>query len=100
MFFNNTPIDEANLPDEFASFFSNKVQTIVREQSISNNVYNGTQKMVTQSSNFMLESDVLIAMKTLNIKNCEGHDRIPLKILNDGTQFLLKPLSILFMNSG
>ena len=35
-------------------------------------------------------------MNTLKNKNCEGHDRIPLRILHDGTQYLLKPLSILF----
>jgi hypothetical protein len=44
----------------------------------------------------MKENDVLIAMKSLKIKNCEGHDRIPLRILNDGIQFLLQPLSMLF----
>ena len=44
----------------------------------------------------MTENDVLVAMKTLKIKNCEGHDRLPLRILADGTRYLLKPLSKLF----
>ena len=51
MFLNNNPINDINLPDEFASFFQNKVQTIVREQTINENVYNGTQKMITENSN-------------------------------------------------
>ena len=44
----------------------------------------------------MTENDVLLAMKTLKNKNCEGHDQLPLRILADGTQYLLKPLSKLF----
>ena len=67
MFLNNNPINETNLPDKFASFFQNKVQTIVREQTINEIVYNGTQKMITENSNFMRENDVLVAMKSLKI---------------------------------
>ena len=44
----------------------------------------------------MMESNVLTALKFLKNKNCKGHDCIPLRILFDGTQFLLKPLSLLF----
>ena len=68
MFLNNNPVNETNLPDEFASFFKNKVQTIVHEQTINENVCNGTQKMITGNLNFMKENDVLIAMKSLKIK--------------------------------
>ena len=35
-------------------------------------------------------------MSTLKIKNCEGIDRIPLRILNEGAEILTKPLSKLF----
>ena len=61
MFRDNTPINEIDLPDEFASFFKNKVQKIVNEQVICNNVYNGKSKMNTSSVNFMRECDVQIA---------------------------------------
>ena len=32
-------------------------------------------------------------MKSLKIKNCEGFDRIPLKILNEGAEYLIKPMT-------
>ena len=32
-------------------------------------------------------------MKGLKIKNCEGFDRIPLRILTEGAEFLLKPIT-------
>ena len=46
----------------------------------------------------MTENDVLKAVKSLKSKNCEGHDRIPVRIISDGIQHLLKPLSYLFSN--
>ena len=92
MFKNNVHINDENLPDEFAEFFKLKVQNIVTEQTINNSVFNGTQKINSIEVDFMKESDVFKAMQTLKIKNCEGHDRIPLRILADGKQFLLKPL--------
>ena len=52
------------------------------------------KKVNSQNLNFMRESDVLTAMKSK--KNCVGHNRFPSRILSDGTQFLLKPMLILF----
>ena len=96
MFKNNLPIPTENLADEFAEFFKSKVQNIVTEQTVSNNVFNGTQKINSTNVDFMMEGDVLKAMNSLKVKNCEGHDRIPLRILADGKQFLLKPMAKLF----
>ena len=44
----------------------------------------------------MTENDVLIAIKSLKPKNCEGYDRMPVRIIFDGVSQLLKPLSYLF----
>ena len=44
----------------------------------------------------MTESDVLLAVKSLSLKNCEGHDRIPQKIIKDGIEWLKYPLAYLF----
>ena len=44
----------------------------------------------------MTENDVLKAVKSLKIKNCEGHDRIPQRALIDGIELLIKPLSVIF----
>ena len=96
MYRNGILIEPQNLPDEFASFFKDKVQNVVNNLVIDDNVYNGTRKINAENEDFMTENDVLIVMENLKTKNCEGHDRLPLRILADGTQFLIKPLSQLF----
>ena len=98
MFLNTTQINSDDLPDTFADFFKNKVQNIVNNQVIDDQIYNGKRKVNVNSVDFMTENDVLKAVKSLKSKNCEGHDRIPVRIISDGIQHLLKPLSYLFSN--
>ena len=40
--------------------------------------------------------DILMADKTLKTKNCEGHDRLPQRIIIDGINELIAPLTVLF----
>jgi hypothetical protein len=44
----------------------------------------------------MTEQDIIKVVKTIKTKNCEGHDRIPLRILTDGIMCLIHPLTKLF----
>ncbi len=44
----------------------------------------------------MTEDAVTECLKELKTKNCEGFDRIPMRILKDGALVLGRPLSILF----
>ena len=96
MFLNNIEVNPDDLPDTFASHFKEKIQRIVNDQVIDAHVFNGTQKVNTNNVNFMSESEILLAIKSLKPKNCEGHDRIPVRILIDGVDQLIKPLSYLF----
>ena len=98
MFENDEVIDKEKLPDTFAIFFQNKVKNIVNSQVINDQCYNGERKIVTQNNDFMTENDVLEAVKSLKTKNCEGYDRIPVRVICDGIAFLLKPLCYLFNN--
>ena len=41
----------------------------------------------------MTELNVRKCLKGLKIKNCEGVDRIPLRILNDGAEILTSPIT-------
>ena len=40
----------------------------------------------------MTEFDILQILKTLKIKNCEGFDRISLRVFNKGAEILIAPL--------
>ena len=96
MTLNNQQINPKDLPDTFAQFFLNKVSSIVNDQTIDQNVYNGLNKLVTVEHNFMTESDVLRAVTSLQNKTSEGHDRIPVRVIKDGITILIKPLTVLF----
>ena len=65
-------------------FFCIKITPIISETRISNNAYNGKKKVDHPNSFFMTESDILECLKNIKIKNCEGFDRIPQRILVDG----------------
>ena len=45
---------------------------------------------------FMSQSDVRECILSIKIKNCEGFDRIPQRILVDGIDHLVLPLAHLF----
>ena len=53
MTLNGVSINPSELPDAFASFFENKVQLIVNDQTIDDSVHNGTRKMWTTDHHFM-----------------------------------------------
>jgi hypothetical protein len=92
----NAMIPSKSIPDAFAMFFREKVESIVNEAAINDNVYNGKRKAVTTEVNFMSEADVEKCIKDIKIKNNEGFDRIPQRILVEGCTPLLPPLSALF----
>ena len=72
------------------------MQSIVNEQIISDTVHNGIHKIKSNKANFMTELDILKVIKMIKPKNCEGHDRIPKRILLDGISNLITPLATLF----
>ena len=93
---NNIPVNDIDLPNAFSDYFHNKVHTMRQNLAICPNVYNGKCKLIVDSKFFMSESDVDLAMSTLKSKNCEGFDRIPVKILYDARVILEKTLASLF----
>ena len=93
---NEIKINNTNLPTEFAKFFKNKIETINSNTQISNSVYNGTKKLDYPNSFFMTDGDIRECLCKIKIKNCEGFDRIPQRILVDGAEVLLTPLKDLF----
>ena len=86
----------SDLPDAFADFFESKVNSIVTEQLVDDSVHNGYRKLWTSNHHFMSIDNILEAVNSMKDKFCEGHDRIPQRILKDGIEWLKYPLSYLF----
>ena len=89
-------MDKENLPETFANFFKSKVETLARTCTTDDTVYNGARILEADEEFFMTELNILQILKNLKIKNCEGFDRIPLRIFNEGAEILAKPLAALF----
>ena len=80
----------------FARFFENKVKEITDSTLVDQQVYNGRRKIFATDEMFMSIHEVETCIKSIKIKNSEGHDRIPQRILVDGAFYLIPPLAKLF----
>ena len=89
---NSIPVEGSQISDCFAEFFDSKIKKIVDKVEIDNEVYNGRSKMDAGNLDFMTKSDIISCIKMLNIKNFEGYDRIPQRVLIDGIDLLINPL--------
>ena len=96
MSLNDNLIKNNDLPEAFANFFENKITQITSNTQISNNVYNRTKKVDHPNSFFMTDTDIRECRNNIKIKNCEGYDRIPKRILVDSANILAEPLRQLF----
>ena len=75
------PVEGSGISDCFAKFFDEKIKSMVEKVVIDNDVYNGKVKMVAGNLDFMTKSDIISCIKMLKVKNCEGYDRIPQRVL-------------------
>ena len=82
-----------DLPDRFAEYFDTKIKKVLEEVNIDENVYNGKRLIEDENKNFMDPASVKECIKNLKIKNSEGVDRIPQRILVDGVEILCEPIS-------
>ena len=83
-------------PTAFATFFKSKVEKLEEDLVVDPGVWNGEKIINSEEINFMTAERVTECLKELKTKNCEGYDRLPLRILKDGAPVLSKPLSTLF----
>jgi hypothetical protein len=93
---NGTEIPNKLLPNRIASFFDTKIKNVISQITLDESVYNGYKKLESQEGNFMSGPAVLACIKALKNTNSEGYDRIPQKILLDGSDILVRPLKGLF----
>ena len=93
---NGIKLTDINVPDAVASFFDNKVERLALSAQIDPNIYNGHRKIWCNAGFFMERDDIIKCVSTLKIKNAEGYDRIPQRIIKDGIDQLIDPLTHLF----
>ena len=84
MFESDEEILNECLADRFAAFFDNKIKKVLGDTKIDENVYNGTQKVNAENSFFMDRDSIEECIRSLSIKNSEGFDRIPQRVIVDG----------------
>ena len=96
MYRDGTLIEKNDLSENFAYFFDKNIQDLLLDTNINQSVYNGTQKVQTVESMFMDPTSVKEILRSLKIKNTEGFDRIPQRILVDGADILGDSLVGLF----
>jgi hypothetical protein len=96
MFRANEEIKSDKLAETFASYFDKKVKDIVDSVSIDESVFNGNKRINAENNFFMNKNDVYECLKSLKCKNSEGFDRIPQRILLDGAEILIDPLTSIF----
>ena len=96
MYENGNKLSPDGVASAFGDLFVKKVKLIVESTRINPQVHNGTQKIFNIESQPLSETDLLECINSLKIKNCEGYDRIPQRILSEGAMYLIKPLKGLF----
>ena len=96
MLHENVEIPPDKLSNYFAEFFNNKIKNALDSTQINQNVYNGKRKVISNNKMFMGQNEILECVNSIKIKNCEGHDRIPQRILVDGIDHLIGSLTQLF----
>ena len=95
MFLQNEKINADQVPDQFANHFDAKIRNILENVSINDEVYNGIKKINGNNHHFMDRDAVKTCIQSLKIKNSEGFDRIPQRILVDGADLLVDPITVL-----
>ena len=76
----------------------NNLCNVTRDQIKHFNVEIRSHLSILKSDSIrkMSLNNIIAPAKTLKSKNCEGHDRIPQRVLKDGIDILKYPFSILF----
>jgi hypothetical protein len=96
LYLNQQEIKKENSQDVFAGFFDNKIRAIINSSNINEEVYNGKRKVLAENKMFMNQDSIRSVMESMKIKNCEGYDRIPQRIIKEGIDNLIIPFTELF----
>lgn len=92
----NDYTDDAGKAQAFATFFREKINTIVTQTRMDPEVFNGEVLRRAENKNFFTIDNIEQAMSGLKDKTCFGFDNIPVRILKDGMEVLSRPFCNLF----
>jgi hypothetical protein len=92
---NNSEFKCTEVFDIVANYSDKTIKDIIETARTNNNVYNGTRTVKKQSF-FISREQICEWLISLEVNNSEGYDQIPQRILLDGTEILLDPLTTLF----
>ena len=73
-------LEDNDQPDQFASYFDEKIKAIINTPCIDDSVYNGRKKVESLYKIFMDQESIRDCVLSLQVKNSEGFDRIPQRI--------------------
>ena len=96
LFEEGAEIQTDQVAERFANFFDTKIKNIINSTGVDDEVYNGSTKAKSEAKFFMDPLSVKECMQSLKVKNTEGYDRIPQRVLVDGVDILVNPFSVLF----
>ena len=96
MYQDGVELERERVASAFGDLFFNKVKNITESTQINPLVHNGHQKINIVDNDIIPITDIIECVKSLKIKNCEGYDRIPQRILSEGIEYLIEPLTGLF----
>jgi hypothetical protein len=96
LYLNDILVPGKELPDTFAAYFDSKIKNLLGDTTVDNNVYNGKKIVTCTDRMFMGSEEIRESIMSLKPKNSEGFDRILQRILLDGMEVLLPPLTRLF----
>jgi hypothetical protein len=96
MFKNSIEVDNESLPDQFAEFFDSKIKNIVNTVTVNREVYN-VHRLVNGGVSMFMDTEAIISVVgSMKLKNSEGFDRIPQRVIIEGINHLIKPPTNLF----
>ena len=89
----NVEVDNCNLAEAFIEYFDKNVTTIVNSFKVGQDIYNGNKKLTCINQNFINQTNLMKALDSIKIKNTEGNDRIPKRIVNEGKNVIINSLN-------
>ena len=95
LFKDNNEVDPTKHLDIFAKHFDSKLKNIVETVNINQDVYNG-KRIVKGENKMFMDPEAIIEVVRAMKKNSEGFDRIPQRVIVEGINNLIIPLSGLF----